>query len=81
MNGHAIAYVVIKSNLVDDQIVEFFNIWSPYMLYIHATTSGSWFSQKENKNIGGRSLISPLQKTAIFIATHVYKEILINGYN
>ena len=40
------------------------------MLYIHATTSGSWFSQKENKNIGGRSLISPLQKTSIFIPTH-----------
>ena len=47
------------------------------MLYIHATTSGSWFSQKENKNIG-MSLISPLQKTAIFIAT---QRNIINGYN
>ena len=45
------------------------------MLYIHATTSGSWFSQKENKNIG-RSLISPLQ-----INSYFYSYTLINGYN
>ena len=47
------------------------------MLYIHATTYSSWVSQKENKNIG-RSVISILQKTAIFRAIH--EEILINGY-
>ena len=63
---------------MEDQILELFKIWSPYMLYIDATTADSWFSQNENKNIG-MLLISPLQKTAIFIATH--KKILINGYN
>ena len=59
-----------KFNLVNDQIV-----WNslkygahPCYIIVHAATSGSWFSQKENKNIGGWSLSSPLQKTAIFIA-------------
>ena len=32
MNSPAIIYIIIKSNLVKDQIVEFFKIWSPYML-------------------------------------------------
>ena len=39
------------------------------------------FNRRKKKNIGEWSLISPLKNTAIFIATHVYKEILINGYN
>ena len=31
MNSPAIIYIIIKSKLVKDQIVEFFNIWSPCM--------------------------------------------------
>ena len=42
------------------------------MLYIHATTYSSWVSQKENENIG-RSVISLLQKTAIFTEIHMMK--------
>ena len=38
--------------------------------YIHATTSGSWFSQKEKKNIGEGRADFTTQKTALFIATH-----------
>ena len=37
-------------------------------------------NEKENKSIGGWSLISPLQKTDIFVA-NTHKEILINGFN
>ena len=45
--------------------------------YIHATTSGSWFSQKEKKNIGEGRTDFITQKTAIFIAT--YKEMATTG--
>ena len=34
MNSPAIISIIIKSNLVKDQIVEFFDIWSPYMLQL-----------------------------------------------
>ena len=59
----------MKSNLVKNQIVEFFKIWRQYMLIFMVLTEG-----KEKK--GGWSLISLLQRIAIFIASYTY----INKY-
>ena len=49
----------------------------PIHAYIHATTYGSWFSQKEKKNIGEVRTDFTTQKPALFIAT--YKEMATTG--
>ena len=64
MNGPAISFV-IKSNLVKDQIVEFFKIWDPYMLIFMLQLLVHGFHKRKRNILGEGRADFITQKTAI----------------
>ena len=77
MNGPAIIHKKIKSS--ERSNCGIIKICCPYMLYIHATTSGSWFSQKGKQKYWEVGDFTTT-KNSYFLQLY-NKEILINGYN